>query len=296
MLNIKMNKKEDLIKKLITSILKKDINTIIDIINDLMKYKLTNTEIIYILEKTTIKVKSDYYYTLSGSGGSGISKPNITSIASLYLSAMGIPIIKIGSHKKTSLNGSTDFFKYYKLDKCRTKFFNYYDVDEIFPWMGLSNLLSIHQDFYNFFCNNVYHGFKAKNKITLVSDPLKYDSYIKKNHYLKSDNHYICYSKVNKYFSIDEFTSGRIYVNGQIFLKTSTIKKIPEISFNNLVNINKDLLEGNLNHGFWYESLKYTIGCSLYLFKFKNTLNEAYETFEKYYRQGLMKYIDKLKG
>lgn len=57
---------------------------------------------------------SNSYFGISGSGGSGIKKPNLTTLAAYHASKILVKysettIIKFGSRKKTSLSGSIDF-------------------------------------------------------------------------------------------------------------------------------------------------------------------------------------------
>ena len=88
---------------------------LIDILSEYSDLKIELSECINFLNRfNKAKIKSDNMVIgITGSGGSGIKKPNIGTIAALYLSCIpNIKVIKTGSSKKTGIIGSTDLLNY----------------------------------------------------------------------------------------------------------------------------------------------------------------------------------------
>lgn len=232
--------------------------------------------------------------SISGSGGSGIRKPNIGSISSLYISSLKIvSVVKIGSCAKTSLSGSTDLFtsigfrddkiKKNALDKYN---FAYYDIDSISPWKKFVNFLSLNPAFYNMIQTHIFNEIKFKVKLTGVLSQSMYDDYSKRKHINKSDKLITYWSKLNSK-GIDE-----IMQQNTVFACNNDIQKIDfgnirkENNVKNFIDcnrVNMQLINGEDTTSIWYESLKYTVAFSLVEIEIADSIEHGVEIFDEIY-------------
>lgn len=226
-------------------------------------------------------------YTICGSGGSRLSKPNISSVAALYLSILGLPIIKVGSVAKTGMLGSSDFFKSINLlnktivtDKCR---FSYYDVATVARWKEKISILSINKSFSSFFKQYNYNEFKCFGKMVGCLGKDKSVAYLLKKPINVIGPIFSYYSYINQ-CPIDECVGSEVYINSN-HLKLISYGEYIEYTAESISTINKDLLSGRSTDPFWFYSLRNTVALSLYSFKQAHSMSEAYEIFDNSYKR-----------
>jgi|GEM_PF-5303108 len=262
-----------------------------EVINEIVKIKdvfLHNDEITNFFEELAPKdIDYSNYYTLTGSGGSNIIKPNITSITALYLSVLDIPILKIGSRKRTGCFGSTDFFNL--LDCSKLNKFSYIDSDLMLPQLFYRNILSLNNSFKNYYEKNVDHIVSTKGKMVGISNQNRSNLYLNKNHIHKPRKLIVFYSK-NKDITIDEIIPGSVYIN-DIKYADIPFENLSSISKNDINLLNYQLLCGTCKNTFWLNSLRYSFAIFLYEFNFETSLDSSINTFNKIYYSKKIKSI-----
>ncbi len=288
----KLNK-EKILSKLNDMIINED--------NKLLEYILENENVIFsdkeitkFLEKLSSNKDYQQYYTIAGSGGSKIIKPNITSIAFLYIASLGIPIIKTGSKAITGINGSTDLFKKLNLlnvDIKNEKYsFAYYEGYDVSLWKKYKNLLSINNSFKEYFNNNIFHDFELKSKITFQLNERNSLIYSKKKMLRAPKELFVIYN-YNEELEIDEIIGGDIIVNKdkKIYIKNN--QEIEKITTKEEVEkINSDLIFGNTKvNSFWFNTLKNEVSLFLYLNKFVSNIFEGENIFQDAYKERTVK-------
>lgn len=194
---------------------------------------------------------NDYYdkceLLFTGTGGSGIAKPNYTSITSFYFAAMGYDVIKLGSRKNKGISGSTDFFEYigssnflFKTGKLR-----YSDINSCFFWYKYRNLLSINNSFNEYFNKHILNPVEATLKVAFVRNEPYLGWYNNQEQFLKPSKLISITSMCNNK-NIDDAGSGVVYVNGKVFrdLGNATINIV---SSEKVMEENLRLLKGDKN-------------------------------------------------
>lgn len=257
---------------------------------------ITYEEFLYVLnEVNVVKDLADCdYYSISGSGGSGIIKPNISTIACLYLSQFkDIKVIKIGSKAKSSASGSTDCIQYNKIYVSTIEQLNnsnngfiYFDVDSISPWKKYCSIWALNKSLKDIIDGYVFNEIKYKGKLTGIRSYEMINDYLNRKHINKPDILYAYQGKINEKY-IDEFVPGMNSIYGinhqseEIYINDHV--KYVKLSKSDVFSINKKLILGILDEGYWYESLKYTVAIALYKFKKVESLAEGIDAFKKIY-------------
>lgn len=238
-------------------------------------------------------IKKSFF--LTGSGGSGLIKPNFTSILSLYLSCIPeIIIVKTGSQGVTSNYGSTDFFN--DLDiayglKYKERLieigFLYIDVSEIAPWK-VTPYFDVSDELYNklmrIFNKNSFCDVKCNMKITGIT-PCKYADV--RNiiiHNQSNQCHYLYTEGAD--FSIDECVIGRTFCDGIIVGDISNEAKYSKNI--NIKSINRMLLKGVNTDLFWSKSIRKAFGVYSVIMGLFSSYNEASDYFDKIKRDNLL--------
>lgn len=208
---------------------------------------------------------SEYKKTffMTGSGGSGLVKPNFTSILSLYLSCIpDVVIVKTGSVGFTSKYGSTDFIKDLNIgfglknkDRLLDMGYLYIDVAEIAPWK-ITPCINISSELENkltkIFNENCFCDVKCNMRITgIISD--QYEKLQGKIIHNDSNQCHYLYT-TGKDFSIDECVVGKTYCDGSVMGDISdNIEYCKNIY---IKEVNENLLKGLDEDSFWGKSLK----------------------------------------
>lgn len=256
-----------------------------DAVLSLKNIQLTCSEITKLLKELSPNIPAYKYYLLSGSGGSGIYKPNITSIASIYLSVMGIPIIKVGSKKMSGLWGSSDFFKDFSFDDVNQNLI-VFDVNDFSPWVKFTNILNIHPDFKNYFEAYYYNVFCAKGKLVGISDVARSNIYLKKQQINQPKQLFVCYTETSQ-GTLDELAPGKIFINNNLFIETETVM-FEHINLNQLKLLNFKLLSATCEKNFWYFCLEYTVSVFLFKFGFVSSFSEGKLIFQEAYKNKIV--------
>lgn len=224
----------------------------------------SDDEIINLLASCVIDFSghSNVFY-ISGSGGSGLPKPNFSTILSLYLSCIpGVMIIKTGSCGMTSKYGSTDLIKdlgisYGKgnIDRLWENGFLYIDSFEISPYKDFrrgNGSPFLKMQFENIFYSYSFCDIIVDNKITGII-PQAYERLKRKTIINGSKNCEYIYTKKNDKY-IDECILGETYCNGKLVLKEGYEGELP--SRVNIKKTNYNLLFSYKQNDFWCLSLK----------------------------------------
>lgn len=239
------------------------------------------------------EIKKSFFIT--GSGGSGLIKPNFTSILSLYLSC--IPeaiIIKTGSRGITSDYGSTDFFNDLNIaygleykERLIEIGFLYIDVSEIAPWK-VTPYFDVSDELYNklmkIFKDNSFCDIKCNMKITGITQCRYTDVHNIIVHNQSNECHYLYTEGEN--FSIDECVLGKTFCDGIIVGDTSN-----EVKYSKSINIkaiNRMLLKGTNTDLFWTKSIRKAFGVYSVIMGLFSSYNEASDYFDKIKRDNLL--------
>lgn len=264
-----------------------NINKIQELIGNNSNTFISNKEITTFLENCR-KVSSNrysQYYCITGSGGSKVKKPNITSIAFLYIASMGIPIIKTGSRAMTGTYGSSDLFE--ELNLCNREISSkkyklaYFDVFDTIKWLNYKKELSKNEYFNKYFCNTEIHEFKVKSKMTMQIDEGKYEDFLNLRNINKPDKLFVVYSSYKNKI-LDEVMPGKIKINNDLFFSFEENLEFYEIE--NIRKIDYDFIEGKKVSDFWYETLKLTIAIFLLVNNFTTSINEGCSLFEEKFK------------
>ncbi|MCL2155491.1 MAG: hypothetical protein FWH53_07605 [Leptospirales bacterium] len=265
-----------------------DISKINKKLNDYKKAEFSDENLVAFFSNYCI-IPQDYHnlYSISGSGGSTISKPNLTSILSLYLSCLpNVNIVKTGSKSKRNGKGSSDFFSDIEItfSKNDLSFINeinfiYLDIDEISPWKNNAELVKMNKSVYRHFSYYSYNEIKTKTKIHGTIYPT-----VKRKIINPSDNMYQVYSVCDN-ARIDEITCGICYLDGKV-VQNSNYKYLPE-----RINIDEtnNMLLYNPDDSFWGCSLKRYFSFACQLFGLSIDERETIELFEVIVKNKLIK-------
>ncbi|WP_270207959.1 hypothetical protein [Streptococcus anginosus] len=227
---------------------------------------------------------------ISGSGRSGIVKPNIGTIASLYLTFFNYYVVKSGSKKRTSKCGSTDYINYLISsfgNEILPDNFSYIDVNSRIKWVKYTEILKLNNSIKALFEKYHVNFFKTDYKFTgSVDIDAVIDSYSKAQ--LNGPGKWFVYNSKIKNTIIDEFSIGtnRIVSNGDIdyHLKFSEENyEIPVID--DVIKINNDLLFGEYTGDFWLKSLELTVSIVLLLTNVVRSMDEGLNLFKNLYEK-----------
>ena len=211
------------------------------------------------------KEKNHRVYSVSGSGGSRIRKPNLTTILAYHLAEYykyadeNVIIYKTGSKKRTSFQGSTDFIEKYNINNFL------YNDDEIFNLT--LQCLRFNNTINNYLQSHYLCSKKVDKKIIFTCNLESVEKYKKSP---SCDNILLIYSIINgKMFDeINPINYGLKYINNKIINK-SKYNPYKYFSINDIdtVNyLNEKLLKGIIDD-FWGICLKYEMIESISFFQ-----------------------------
>ena len=274
---------------------------LIDILSEYSDLKIELSECINFLNRfNKAKIKSDNMVIgITGSGGSGIKKPNIGTIAALYLSCIpNIKVIKTGSSKKTGIIGSTDLLNYIGYTKIKKKDvfydrygFCYYDVNDISKWKKYENILKINVSLCKILNIIAYNEFQYDIKFTGTVYRKYAEQFMGKYMVNEPKLWYIYGGFINDYI-IDEFIPGHNFIISKNIHRSFFIKESQKSKNDgNISELNNSLIMSQCDDCFWYESLKYTVAIYTYLCGISQNLNEGIEIFEKIYKTKMVKIL-----
>lgn len=226
------------------------------------------------------KEKEYKVYSVSGSGGSKIGKPNITTILAYHLhnyynNGEKIIIYKTGSRKNSSLQGSTDFINSNNVDVFL------YNDDTIFNL--ILQCLRFNKDIDGYLMKHYVCSKKVDKKIIFTCKDEDLNMY---KDCSCCDEILLISSKINGQF-FDEINPQKYYLlypDGSIICKEShnPYEYIPVTNLTMLNNINKNLLNGIITN-FWGMCLKYEMIESISFFE-NITFSNAKIEVEKYFK------------
>lgn len=216
---------------------------------------------------------------LSGMGGSGVVKPNLTTLTAFYLSKCGIDVIKTGSKKRTGTNGSTEFMQEMR-NLYPSRFanvpFRYYDVQESAPWLEYRTLLCLNHSFERFFRLNIYDEVHSKCKYVGIRSPDFRKDRLSKAHTIDSTNEHTFCTRINNRW-IDEIVCGEVHFDEKIIIQENDFFPLSE---SDVVEVNRRLFLGDDHASFWYNSLKLSISLILQdYYNYSITKYKAQELF-----------------
>lgn len=252
-------------EKLLTAILDLTKNNNYDKALDLI---MENYNLITTTDLADYFSKFDNIYLLSGSGGSGICKPNLTTILAIHVNNIAkanfsthpINIVKTGSRKVTSLSGSTDF-----ISKLNSVPFNYIDETNFNKAMNILKIIPC----VRYYCeNNLISSVLYRKRIIFsckANDNIKNTI---SNSITKNKDIVVITSELNQ-LAFDEVNPEKYTVISANSTTQKTFKSNYEFICINKSNIdyyNEMLLFGNFNN-FWGNCLKYElVECISYFF------------------------------
>lgn len=276
-----------ILEDIVAAIQLRDATAVYDLLSQNKKTHLTEDDIYSFLTINSKSIPISKAYTVCGSGGSMIPKPNISSLACLYLSCCNLPILKVGSGKQTSLFGSSDFFDCYGLTN---KYivndnihFAYYDVETVKPWFKYRHLLPMNECFRVFFEKHIFNEIEYLGKFVGCLGSSKRSAYMKKDSGIPKERIHMCYSFVNG-FVIDEIVGEECYVDGSRMHFQHTGNYSP-LTKKDIIEIDDALFKGHCDNGLWYHSLRDTVSMALTFFK-EEPLSNAYREFDNIYESG----------
>ena len=293
---------DKLLKTIEESILSDDKEKLIKLISNTSTIGIDDETIINYLRKfgDENKTLAEGTININGSGGSGYYKPNISSIAGMYISQLSeIPVVKTGSVAYSGIYGSSDFFNdlgllnIKKRQEVFSKFgFAYYDYLEMSPWKKYKKILFGHPDFKRVFDKTVFFDYKASTYFLGITNR-KYHWGL--NHHLCVDNRpdfLVTYCSETEKGIIDEaFPKGTIFVNDNEFQVCNTDYEMPMLEdVQSVKHINNLLLIGE-EEGFWKEALANTCALAFVSLGIVDSFEEGKEDFEKIYRDRVVKNI-----
>lgn len=218
----------------------------------------------------TLKAEIKHCINMCGSGASRIIKPNISSVASIYLSALtGVDFMKSGSVANTGVFGSSDFFEkigvlgYRNKSEILRKFhWGYCDHFELSPWKKYKKVFKTNSSLCNIIENTVFHDYASDVLYLGISDP----SYAQKlPEYINYSAPGIvkCLYSHHTFGYIDEVTAGEVFFDGRRVCGDLGVECTVLTGAEDVFNIDMQLLNGNCNDRFWCESLLRTVAVIL---------------------------------
>lgn len=272
-------------------IVQKDISGIFAFVVNNINFTFERLEFMEMLKSlyTPLNYMDSDVISISGSGKSGVTKPNIGSIVSLFISERyNVKIIKIGSRSKNG-KGSTDFFEtnknliYKRFNNLSN--FKYYDIDSISPWKRYHDILCLNKSIKIILEDMIWHEFKYKYKIIGISNKNVFDNYMKYEHYNRPLN-IITHTSMCNNIAIDEIVGQTFFnINGSVtnYSFNENIENGFYINNDNIDDINKGFLCGTIKNKFWYDCLKNTFVSYVLLLGLETNIDEATKSFERFF-------------
>ena len=230
---------------------------------------------------------------INGMGGCGIIKPNLSSVASMYVAIISEQkVVKTGSVSRRGVFGSTDFFYSIGLmDKnIRKAFFEkynflYLDYLEINPWKKYKKELALNFCIKKILENTLFLEYEANFLFLGLSDIEYYKRLNCKDIVNKPRNIHTYYSKIDDLI-IDEIIPGKIFVDQVLFYEIESGGIPPIVSPKEVMRIDNDLLCGKCNDEFWKKALFYTVSILLFKLNYREDFLEIMEIVKDTYNSG----------
>lgn len=231
---------------------------------------------------------------INGSGGSGIVKLNLTSLASIYVAAISrLDVVKTGSRANTGLCGSTDFFEAIGLLNVKKKLkainryhFAYFDYLELSPWKKYKDLLKINKTIELFLDNIVFFEYQAALHGLGLSNP----EYLQKMCRIQTlrfpQNIFTFYTKLQGDKYIDEVCAGEVFLNDKFVTAIMSENYFPTTK-SEILQEDIKLLNGCTTNTEAYTSLKYSVAIYLLGMKFVDKIESSIHLFEEAYSNKL---------
>lgn len=217
-----------------------------------------------------LKAEVKHCINMCGSGASRIIKPNLSSVASIYLSALtGVDFMKSGSAANTGVFGSSDFFEkigvlgYKNKSEILQKFhWGYCDHYELSPWKKYKKIFKKNDNICSLIENTVFHDYASDVLYLGISDPSyaqKLPEYINHN----APGTVKCLYSQQPAGCIDEITAGAVFFDGRHVCEALDAECGKLTGAEDVFEIDIQLLNGDCEDRFWRESLLRTIAVIL---------------------------------
>lgn len=283
------------LRNLKEAILNDDENGLICILEESKKECVSEKEWIKFVESFT-EDKNIYFkdaININGMGGTRICKPNISSIAAIYIALMSdYKVIKTGSKAYSGCWGSSDFFSEYGLLECKNKVdiinkynFAYFDYLELSPWKKYKNLLMTNDSIKTMLDNFVCLDYKA-NKHFFGLSSINYFDTIRNKRIINKPNELNTFFTITTVGIIDEIVCGDVFINNipQCIGYSSDYQILSNI--NDIKCINLGLLTGKCEYEYWKNSLAVFVSSVLCVLDKKMDFDETCVEVLKVIKEG----------
>lgn len=245
---------------------------------------------------TGLKAELRGSININGAGGSHIPKPNITSIAAMYLAAItGLRVVKTGSGAYSGLWGSSDFFRELgmldpeKRNNCLQRYgFAYYDYLEISAWKEYKPIMLKNRALSRVFWEIVFFDYEADMYFLGISNPFSHTALAERLTLENRPRRMITYYTKTEQGCLDEAAPGQLFVDNRLFYQTDSGAVPPLQDLRELRTINRRLLAGQ-ETGYWKECLKITCALCLLQLGRVSCMEEGMQSFERAYREKALK-------
>jgi len=243
-----------------------------------------------------LKAELKHCVNMCGSGASRIIKPNFSSVASIYLSALtGVDFMKSGSSANTGVFGSSDFFEkigvlgYKNKSEIIQKFhWGYCDHYELSPWKKYKKIFKKNDNIRRLIENTVFHDYASEILYLGISDPSyarKLPEYI--NHNAPRTVKCLYSQQITGY--IDEITAGAVFFDGRQVCEALDVECGILTGAEDVFEIDIQLLNGDCEDRFWRESLLRTVAVILWDLGYASDLETGLSTARVAYEKRVAK-------
>lgn len=292
----------DILDKAKYSVLNNDEARLIRLFKDATDLRVSSQEWCEFVDSFEVSLKRKIVncVNMCGSGASRIIKPNISSVASIYLAALTrSDFMKSGSAANTGVFGSSDFFRKIgvlgyknKIEILQKYHWGYCDHYELSPWKKFKGIFKTNDSIRNLMDCTVFHDYSSRVLYLGISDPSfanKINTYVNHN----APQQVKCLYSFHNFGCVDEATAGEVFFNNERICADRGIEYIPLKDANEVFEIDLQLLNGNCNNRFWLESLARTIAIVLFDMCYASDINEGLTMAYKAYKDCVAKkYLD----
>lgn len=270
-------------------------NRILQLIEENKKTSISIDDIIAFSRESGCLIKEQLHgsVNINGSGGSGIIKPNLSSVTAMYVACVSdVRVVKTGSCAYTGKWGSTDFFRELGLlnsenrKRVLEKYgFAYYDYLEVSPWKRYKKAMYSNTDLNALFWKVVFFDYPASTYFLGISVP-RYHASLNQLWLENRPENLITFYTATTDRVIDEITPGKVFLQTEKFIDIPG--NIPVLSNSNeLRSINYKLINGE-EEGVWKDCVSEC--CSIVLLKLHVTssLEEGKELFDKAWKDRML--------
>ncbi len=240
---------------------------------------------------------------ICGSGASGIAKPNISSVASIYLAAIsGIDIVKSGSRAHTGIFGSSDFFEAIGIlgytnpfDILNKYHWGYFDHWELSPWKQYKDVFRINTSLAMLFASSFFFDYAPRIQFLGISNPTL----------LQQIQNCICFNlppQIHTVYTVtslgylDEAADGEVFYDGVQIMHSCGNKCVAEKNAQEILKRDLELLYGECPNDFWRISLLRTLALILQQIGFTATLKDGMRVARQAYQdKSAARFIESIK-